>query len=280
MLDGQTNVYLAYSSRRLLTSYTGPAIRARRSTPDTTEVDINFGSNGLVDATALSAHVGSGDWQLARIYDQSTQGIYVQNISGKGPYGKQTGTDQTLGTQLRLAPKYNASLPTAIARAQTGSLIPGQIGGNFTIFAAFSYNTHDFPAAQTIFAKRDANGRDVQLGIRKSDHAIELKRTDVGVTKQADFTSGMTVGNSYIMALRVTGFTTAECWVNGAQKTQTVNTLTSNVDAAVRIDLGSQQSSGDFFTGKMGEIIVFNSAKSNAQIASIFAAMNAHFGIY
>lgn len=55
---------------RLLSSYTGPIMRVRRSS-DNAELDIGYNADGTLDTAALLAHVGSGDGFVTRLYDQS-----------------------------------------------------------------------------------------------------------------------------------------------------------------------------------------------------------------
>ena len=69
-LDGVANVFAAWSLRRLLSSYTGPLIRVRRSS-DNAEADIGYGADGYLDVAAFSAHIGVGSGFLTKRYDQS-----------------------------------------------------------------------------------------------------------------------------------------------------------------------------------------------------------------
>lgn len=69
-------------SRRLLTSYTGPLIRVRRSSDDA-ELDIgNVG--GALDQSALLSFVGGNSAYIRTVYDQSGVGInYIQTTNSK-----------------------------------------------------------------------------------------------------------------------------------------------------------------------------------------------------
>lgn len=71
-LDGYTtNLSASWSiSRRLLTSYTGPIIRVRRSS-DSSEQDVGYTGSGALDTTALLAFVGGGNGFITKLYDQS-----------------------------------------------------------------------------------------------------------------------------------------------------------------------------------------------------------------
>lgn len=79
--DGVSSLISAYSTRKLLTSYAGSAIRVKRSS-DNTELDIGF-SAGELNTTALTAFVGAGDGLVTVIYDQSGHG---NNLSVAATY--------------------------------------------------------------------------------------------------------------------------------------------------------------------------------------------------
>jgi hypothetical protein len=66
----------AYGLRRLYTSWTGAAIRVRRSSDDA-EADIGFKANGDLNTTALLAFCGSGDGFVTTWYDQSGNGHHA-----------------------------------------------------------------------------------------------------------------------------------------------------------------------------------------------------------
>ncbi|GIV57693.1 MAG: hypothetical protein KatS3mg042_0606 [Rhodothermaceae bacterium] len=69
LLDEYPDAYAAYSLRKLSSTYTGPAIRVRRSSDDA-EQDIGFGADDFLDTAALTAFVGSGDGYVTTWYSQ------------------------------------------------------------------------------------------------------------------------------------------------------------------------------------------------------------------
>lgn len=70
LLDTYGGAAAAYSVRKLKSSYTGSALRVRRSS-DNTEQDIGFDSSGNLDESALTTFVGSGSGYVTKWYDQS-----------------------------------------------------------------------------------------------------------------------------------------------------------------------------------------------------------------
>lgn len=69
-LDSATPAAVAYSLRKLSSSYVGDAIQVRRSSDNATQ-EIGFDSNGDLDAASLLAFVGANDGFVTRWYDQS-----------------------------------------------------------------------------------------------------------------------------------------------------------------------------------------------------------------
>lgn len=63
--------------RRLLTSYTGPLIRVRRSS-DNAEQNIGATGTGSLDTSSLLTFVGAGDGRVVTLYDQAGSNNYTQ----------------------------------------------------------------------------------------------------------------------------------------------------------------------------------------------------------
>lgn len=73
LLDTYTGAIAGYSLRKLKSTYSGYAIRVRRSS-DNTSQDIGFKSDGTLDTTSLLSFVGSGNGFVSIWYDQSGNG--------------------------------------------------------------------------------------------------------------------------------------------------------------------------------------------------------------
>ena len=70
LLDSYSGAAAAYSLRKLSATWSGSAIRVRRSS-DNTEMNIGFDSDGNLDTIALSSFVGSGSGFVTTWYDQT-----------------------------------------------------------------------------------------------------------------------------------------------------------------------------------------------------------------
>ena len=78
LFDEIPNSQAAFSLRKLRTSYTGSAIRVRRST-DNSELDIGFTNQGDLDEATLINFVGVGNGHVTTWYDQSGNDIHCTN---------------------------------------------------------------------------------------------------------------------------------------------------------------------------------------------------------
>lgn len=73
LADLYKTMFVAYSTRRLSSAYSGAALRVRRSS-DSAEQDIGFTSSYELDTAALTTFVGAGDGFVTTLYDQSGGG--------------------------------------------------------------------------------------------------------------------------------------------------------------------------------------------------------------
>jgi len=84
ILDEYSGAAAAYSVRRLSSSYTGDAIRVRKSSDDTTEQDIGFDANGDLDTTALLAFVNADVDTYSSDFTSGTDGWFANRGTADG----------------------------------------------------------------------------------------------------------------------------------------------------------------------------------------------------
>ena len=97
LLDSYSGAAAAYSLRKLRSSYSGSAIRVRRSS-DNTELNIGFDSDGNLDTIALSSFVGSGNGFVTTWYDQSgNNNPLFKNSATNQPRIVNSGVVETIG---------------------------------------------------------------------------------------------------------------------------------------------------------------------------------------
>ena len=133
LLDLYPNAATAYSLRKLRTSYSGSAIRVRRSS-DNTEQDIGFDLNNNLDSTALTAFCGAGtNGFVTTWYDQSgnnrnviqTTAVYQPRIVNNGVVDS-TGIRPSI---LHQSGSQELKLPSIYS-----------IGNTFSAFGAIKFN--------------------------------------------------------------------------------------------------------------------------------------------
>jgi hypothetical protein len=146
--------------RRLLTTYTGPLIRVRKTTggDTTTETDIGYAAaTNALDLVALAAAVGSESWAIVTVYDQTTGARNITNATAANqPLGGTAGVGVTLsgfpaadldGTNDRWARADALGLSGDIAMSlwvdcdfDTVDGLPISIGTNNTSQALYIHN--------------------------------------------------------------------------------------------------------------------------------------------
>ena len=117
----------AYSVwRRLLSSYTGPLIRVRRSSDDA-EQDIGAGATGLLDTAALLAFCGTGNGFLTTIYDHTETTNLVRVTASIQPQIVTSGSLYLLGGHSSARFNGTQSISTAANVAPKGILWTGAV---------------------------------------------------------------------------------------------------------------------------------------------------------
>lgn len=135
-LDAYTaNLAGAWSAaRRLLSAYTGPLVRVRRSS-DSVEQDIGFTALGFLDMAALTSFVGSDDWFFRKVYDQSGAGVDIgQSSASAQPQGAVDGNGLAYG----YAPGVGFSNTSLVSGSGLGATITNSTMWSVSQTAAYA----------------------------------------------------------------------------------------------------------------------------------------------
>jgi len=145
----------AYSVRLLSSTYTGAALRVRRSS-DNTEQDIGFSGLNL-DTTSLSAFVGAGNGFVTKWYDQSGNSYdFIQNTAAQQFKIVNSGTiytsngipairiDNTTTNSMINTLSTIQNLPVSIYTCFELISLPTNIYNNFCAILTGSGSTDDF----------------------------------------------------------------------------------------------------------------------------------------
>jgi hypothetical protein len=146
-LTGFTNTNskpkLAFSLRRLSSSFSGNLIKVRRSS-DNREIDIGFNSSGLLDETSLLSWVGSGNGFVTTWYDQSGNNLNLsQTTTTQQPQIVSNGTVIKINNvpSLKSSVSLNTQLniPNGVSSYTIGSVhLLGKINNSPSVSNGFS----------------------------------------------------------------------------------------------------------------------------------------------
>jgi len=154
LLDQFGGASVAYSLRKLSSTYTGSAIRVRRSN-DNAEQDIGFVGNDL-DTASLLSFVGVNSGFIASWYDQSGNNLHAyQSSASSQPLVVNSGILNMLGTKVGI--KFDGSNDSLVTSANfnhsalitafsswvalTGNRALFQIGAVNAFGSMFSFST-------------------------------------------------------------------------------------------------------------------------------------------
>jgi hypothetical protein len=135
--DAPSVVYIGVWSiaRRVVSTYTGPLIRIRRAS-DNAEQDIGFVESGghyVLDEAAVTSFVGSSDWFIRTIYDQSLEGVNLeQTDTSLQPIGGTAGGFNRIGSNNRVAAQFGSNRRVAgtFSTLPVGNMIGAMVSGH------------------------------------------------------------------------------------------------------------------------------------------------------
>lgn len=206
-----TNLWACGGMKRMLSSYSGPLLRERRSS-DSTEQDIGFvAATGLFDTAAEATFVGANSAFVPKYYDQSGGGNYLQQTTTtKQPRIVNAGTRDTQprfdGSDDCMTCVNASGMPTAITvfmsgglRVYSGVQVIAELGIDGTSNGMVYYD--DATGAHTHVAY-SWNGASAGAGNYTAGFfagtaiAVRIDRTQVTLNAQANLRSSATaLGN-------------------------------------------------------------------------------------
>lgn len=271
-MDPFTFPWRAYSLRRLLALYTGPLVRVRRSSDDTT-LDIGFDVDGDLDTTALLAFTGAGNGFVDRWYDQTGGGANLeQGTTTAQPSIVTAGVVNTLD-----------SLPAVTFDGTTDYLTVASAGlyaaGAATMALVFSGASAS--NATVVSESNNAGGGALYRLLRSSTAAWNVQATNNTGSLWANSAAGDT---SFDAAQHQMFYADSGSQINthrdGAPKHVAFAATRSGVMTLSNLNLGAHLNGGvpaNFLTGKVQELVLWNSNQSVDRVA-ICDAQKTHWG--
>ena len=244
-------VAAAYSLRRLYASYTGAAIRVRRSS-DGAQADIGFMANGDLDTVALLAFVGNGSGFVTTWYDQSGNNCHAtQTTAANQPRIVTSGTIETRnGRPMPLFDGTDFLSFQGVHDAQWSLAVVGRATGNDQSFVQF--------------------GGINQFGSLFVNEGLYKARPTNSVVATAPHTDGE------IAVLTATyGAAQINIWKNGAIGTPAAGSGVASNAGSVIGTLGGIY----FLDGNIGEIIALNGVLSTTDRQTLEGNQGIYFNI-
>lgn len=258
-------------ARRLVTTYTGPLIRIRRAS-DNTEQDIGFvesGGHHVLDEAAVTGFVGSSDWFIRTIYDQSLEGAHMeqptatlQPIGGTAGGFNRIGTNNRAGAQFGSSRRIGYTFGTLPVNNVFGVLLAGRTGTSITGGQRFM-SMGSNPAFN--FVLQDDGKPRFDYGNGGFLHSGAL------TANQSFVLYGRFLGQSGSSERFRVGFTGQPVQNGGGGNNQLA---TSNQE----IRLGVNSANGSSYAGRLSELVLIRDITAGAEESGLYAAAGDFFG--
>jgi hypothetical protein len=271
LLDTYSGAAAAYSLRKLSSTYSGSAIRVRRSS-DNTEMNIGFNSDGSLNTSALTTFVGAGNGFVVIIYDQSGNNINQ----------KQT----TAAFQSKIV--TSGVLETHNGKPVIKSDNWGYDFNNGTANVNLVYKNMFFVGkvdtqnstgpniiiSQGIYERIWLNSSTGKMGVYKNDYGTTYPGSPIVGARTYEMTS-----NGLNQTLLYVNMKSMNIYMSSNGNPETLMGAWGSANAAnVTFSMGAY--SGDSkFNGKFNEMILWNSDQSSNK-TGIETNINTYYGIY
>jgi hypothetical protein len=264
-------------ARRLVSTYTGPLIRIRRAS-DNAEQDIGFvesGGHHVLDESAVTSFVGSSDWFIRTIYDQSLEGVNLeQTNTSLQPIGGTAGGFNRIGSNNRVAAQFGSNRRVAgtFATLPVGNMVGVMISGRTAAITSqwqrpMSMGTGSTTDAQTFNIAITSDGRpSVRYGNGGLTHSAALSANQAFVL-YSRFVSPTGHPERFRM-----GFT--------GQPVQ--NSSGGNIPLGVdgqEVRLGTSSQIHDPFIGRLSELVLIREIPAGSEESGLYNAVGAFFGV-
>ena len=270
LLDTYSGAAAAYSLRQLSSTYTGNAIRVRRSS-DNAELNIGFVSN-VLDTASLFTFVGGGQGYITTWYDQSGNGRNVtQSTATSQPMIMVAGSLVTRGGKPALS--FNdpfANLNNSLSNATTGFPV-----NNVSHLAVSSKRTNggDLRTIYStgILAPADGFG----LFYNTDEKLYYQARAGAAISGGGAYAN---VNNTNNLIFGVLQPVTDNHWFNGANNVATSHTR-PNANSTNPITIGSNVTPTWNHNGTISEVVFWN-ANQTTNRTGIETNVNSFYSIY
>ena len=191
LLDTYTGASAAFSLRKLISTYTGSAVRVRRSS-DNTEQNIGFDGSGNLDTTSLLSFVGVGNGFVTTWYDQSGNSKnLIQTTAGNQPSIVLLGVLNTQNSKPILITDFNSFMINGLVpiNGTTNSIFAtikmNSTRGNIAFMAGYGNDNQHFVSRTSTGTGRyyDSAGQEITAAALPNGlNSINIHENSSGVT--------------------------------------------------------------------------------------------------
>jgi len=265
LLDTYSGAAAAYSLRLLDSTYTGSAIRVRRSS-DNTEQDINFNVFGELDTVSLTAFAGTGDAFVKTWYDQSGN--------------SKDATQTTTASQPQI-------VSSGAVIVENGKPAVQFDGANDFMLSALQFTNTDKTIEIVYTPEESASFAFGILNVNTITRARFYLQTGSATANFVEGNPGVfnSVSSTQTQQLFYMDWTNSNYQFNFAADGNTVSSATGNANTPVGVKymLGAINNGGDgpfgSALGKYQEVIIYDSDES-ANRTDIETNINTFYNIY
>ena len=273
LLDSYSGAAAAYSLRKLSSSYSGYAIKVRRSS-DNTEQDIGF-TNCDLDTASMKTFVGSNSAYVVTWYNQGSEGSsddVTQATSTAQPRIMNSGVIERNGG------KPYIYFDGSDDKLQVASFM----GGTYSSTAYLVLKNVEYPSSADsragfpIFAERDA-GSAASLYVYSNSHIYDgfnsLNRPDIGAPTS--------VIQSPHLYTTISGANDKRAYVNNSSLyTSGSNSQQSPSSGTPKFVIGKQGTEAYAYYGHIGEVVIYKSVSSDGNRNGISSNINTYYTLY
>ncbi len=279
-----TDIKAAYSIRRLFTSYTGSAVRIRR-TSDNAESDIGFTASGDFDTSAFSSFIGAGQGFVTTWYDQSGQGLNIVSATTTLQPELQLNLQNTRpGLVFTAANSHRLAHPTAASwkflhyQQSTFGLV---LLASDTALNKYVIATCNNNSADGYYMLAGSTTEEITISVSRQAGPITASTILVSHTNSAISTPTRTVF-SQIDAANPVGADREFTYRNGTLVSGTNSTTAAGHDAnpSFGLHLGGRSAGSSMFDGRFFEAVFWTGTKESTYRLTYESSARSYYGHY
>lgn len=282
LVDAFTRPVLAFSLRKINSSYTGACIRVQRSTPDTTQQDIGFGSDGWLDEAALASFVGSGNGTVVTWYDQSGNGWNATNTLNNPRIVNAGVIDKVSERPAIFFSAVSAGGQTPALNVSNATALAGWRAKAFAgIFAVAKANSATFPRTILGIHTNSSTTLRISLGSDGTNEVISGRRLDADSLASSGGQAA-TTSNKIRSGFIAYEETTATIYDSGILRASNTSFQTAGLTSdtsSTNILIGRFSAASNAWIGYIQEIIAYNTDQRPSRIG-IESNINADYQLY